>query len=194
MEKELSYLGKAMTNPARPFARFPAAPNQRQDLKYIENLMKIADVCSSAAAWLHLPQSRRPAHRQVARRGRQSWTSRGACVPKRNTKNCTAASCRSRRRAEFKADTTTQTVSVSATPDGGMGLDYRSQNHRSLSSEHCTAKTIVWNVPWAYEMPAFSKGTLEIAKSVAAATSAGATSIVGGGDSVGSHSSVRPSR
>jgi len=35
-----------------------------------------------------------------------------------------------------------------------------------------------------FEMPAFAKGTLEVAKAVAAATSAGATSIVGGGESV----------
>jgi phosphoglycerate kinase len=35
-----------------------------------------------------------------------------------------------------------------------------------------------------FEMPAFATGTLEIAKAVAAATTAGATSIVGGGDSV----------
>jgi phosphoglycerate kinase len=35
-----------------------------------------------------------------------------------------------------------------------------------------------------FEMPAFAKGTLEIARAVAAATSKGATSIVGGGDSV----------
>jgi phosphoglycerate kinase len=35
-----------------------------------------------------------------------------------------------------------------------------------------------------FEMPAFANGTLEIAKAVAAATSRGATSIVGGGDSV----------
>jgi len=35
-----------------------------------------------------------------------------------------------------------------------------------------------------FEMPAFAKGTLEVAKAVAAATLSGATSIVGGGDSV----------
>jgi len=47
------------------------------------------------------------------------------------------------------------------------------------------AKTIVWNGPMGvFEMPAFAKGTLDIAKAVAAATTAGATSIVGGGDSV----------
>ncbi len=35
-----------------------------------------------------------------------------------------------------------------------------------------------------FEMPAFARGTLEMAKAVAAATARGATSIVGGGDSV----------
>src|SRR5437870_9873284 len=40
------------------------------------------------------------------------------------------------------------------------------------------AKTIVWNGPMGvFEMPAFAKGTLEVAKAVAAATTAGATSI-----------------
>ena len=53
-----------------------------------------------------------------------------------------------------------------------------------MCSSDLAAKTIVWNGPMGvFEMPAFAKGTLEIAKAVAA-TSAGATSIVGGGDSV----------
>ncbi len=43
----------------------------------------------------------------------------------------------------------------------------------------------MWNGPLGmFEKPAFAKGTLEIARAVAAATKAGATSIVGGGDSV----------
>jgi phosphoglycerate kinase len=51
--------------------------------------------------------------------------------------------------------------------------------------ELARAKTIVWNGPMGvFEMPVFAKGTLEIARAVAAATAKGATSIVGGGDSV----------
>ena len=47
------------------------------------------------------------------------------------------------------------------------------------------AKTIVWNGPMGvFEMPTFAKGTLEIAKAVAGATTRGAVSIIGGGDSV----------
>ena len=56
---------------------------------------------------------------------------------------------------------------------------------RRIKAEIAKAKTIVWNGPMGvFEMPAFAKGTLEIAKAVAAATTAGATSIIGGGDSV----------
>jgi len=87
--------------------------------------------------------------------------------------------------AEFKADTHTQTTSVNATPDGWMGLDIGPETVAKFSAEIARAKTIVWNGPMGvFEMPAFAKGTLEIARAVAAATSKGATSIIGGGDSV----------
>jgi phosphoglycerate kinase len=66
-----------------------------------------------------------------------------------------------------------------------MGLDIGPKTIAAYTAEIAKAKTIVWNGPMGvFEMPAFAKGTLEVAKAVAAATSAGATSIVGGGDSV----------
>jgi len=87
--------------------------------------------------------------------------------------------------AEFNADTAARTVSVSATPDGWMGLDIGPKTIETYRQKIAGAKTIVWNGPMGvFEMPAFAKGTLEVAKAVAAATSSGATSIVGGGDSV----------
>ena len=66
-----------------------------------------------------------------------------------------------------------------------MGLDIGPKTIAAYAAEIATAKTIVWNGPMGvFEMPAFAKGTLEVAKAVAAATVAGAISIVGGGDSV----------
>jgi phosphoglycerate kinase len=87
--------------------------------------------------------------------------------------------------AEFKADTATQTVSISATPEDWMGLDIGPKTIDTYKQKISAARTIIWNGPMGvFEMPAFAKGTLEIAKAVAAATISGATSIVGGGDSV----------
>jgi phosphoglycerate kinase len=86
---------------------------------------------------------------------------------------------------EFKADATATTGNVHGTPADQMGLDIGPQTIAAYAAEIAQAKTIVWNGPMGvFEMPAFAKGTLEIAKAVAAATDAGATSIVGGGDSV----------
>jgi len=66
-----------------------------------------------------------------------------------------------------------------------MGLDIGPETVAKFSVELAQSKTIVWNGPMGvFEMPAFAKGTLEIAQAVAAATAKGATSIVGGGDSV----------
>ncbi len=87
--------------------------------------------------------------------------------------------------AEFRADTQTRTVPVTETPDGWMGLDIGPETVRRFSEEIARARTIVWNGPMGvFEMPAFARGTVQIAEAVAAATSRGATSIVGGGDSV----------
>ena len=70
-------------------------------------------------------------------------------------------------------------------PDGMMGVDIGPatiERYRSILRE---AQTIVWNGPMGvFEMPNFSDGTYEIADALADATDAGATTIVGGGDSV----------
>jgi phosphoglycerate kinase len=86
---------------------------------------------------------------------------------------------------EFKADAPVTTGAVTETPADQMGLDIGPKTIAAYNAEVAKAKTIVWNGPMGvFEMPAFAKGTLEVAKAVAAATMSGATSIVGGGDSV----------
>ena len=87
--------------------------------------------------------------------------------------------------SELPASIETEQAEGQAIPADKMALDIGPKTIELFSDEISTARTIVWNGPMGvFEMPAFAKGTLEVAKAVAAATSSGATSIVGGGDSV----------
>jgi len=68
-------------------------------------------------------------------------------------------------------------------PDNMMALDIGPESIEAFSEEIAKALTIVWNGPMGvFEMPPFAKGTKQIANAVA--ENAGATTIVGGGDSV----------
>jgi phosphoglycerate kinase len=186
MEKELAYLGKAVTNPARPFTAILGGAKVSDKIEVVENLMKIADtmLIGGGMAYTFLKADGQPIGKSLVEDDKLELAGR------------LRDEARQRRfalllpvdhvvGAEFKADTATQTVSVSATPDGWMGLDIGPKTIDTYRQKIAGAKTIVWNGPMGvFEMPAFAKGTVEVAKAVAAATSAGATSIVGGGDSV----------
>jgi phosphoglycerate kinase len=68
-------------------------------------------------------------------------------------------------------------------PDNMMALDIGSETIETFTEEIARARTIVWNGPMGvFELPPFAKGTFKIAHAVA--ENAGATTIVGGGDSV----------
>ena len=68
---------------------------------------------------------------------------------------------------------------------GWMGLDIGAKARKEFSSVILNSKTILWNGPMGvFEMKPFAKGTQTIAKAVAKATSKGAYSLIGGGDSV----------
>ena len=70
-------------------------------------------------------------------------------------------------------------------PDGWMGLDIGDKAIQQFTDVIAASKTILWNGPMGvFEMGNFSKGTITIAKAIAAATKSGAYSLVGGGDSV----------
>ncbi len=85
---------------------------------------------------------------------------------------------------KFDAAAATQTVMNHAIPSGWMGLDIGPQAIEVFRKAILKSKTILWNGPMGvFEMPAFEKGTKSIAEAVAEATSKGAFSLIGGGDS-----------
>jgi len=80
------------------------------------------------------------------------------------------------------AGTPTRTVE-GAIPADLMGLDIGPRSVRRFAAAIAGSRTIVWNGPMgAFEIPPFEAGTRGVAEAVAAATAAGATSVVGGGD------------
>jgi phosphoglycerate kinase len=86
---------------------------------------------------------------------------------------------------EFSADAETDIAPTNAIPEGWMGLDIGPKSIESFSKVIKSSKTILWNGPMGvFEMEKFSKGTIAIAHATVDATSNGAYSLIGGGDSV----------
>ena len=186
MEKELAYLGKAVTNPVRPFVAILGGAKVSDKIEVVENLMKISDamLIGGGMAYTFLKAEGQPIGKSLVEDDKLDLA-KSLRAEAQQKKFALLLPVDHVVGAEFKADTATKTVSVSATPDGWMGLDIGPKTVDTYRQKIASAKAIVWNGPMGvFEMPAFAKGTLEVAKAVAAATSAGATSIVGGGDSV----------
>ena len=86
---------------------------------------------------------------------------------------------------EFSNEGLKKAVNIYNIPKGWQGLDIGPLTISKFEKIVTESKTILWNGPMGvFEMPAFEQGTLAIAKSVAKATSSGAFSLIGGGDSV----------
>jgi phosphoglycerate kinase len=86
---------------------------------------------------------------------------------------------------KFDANANTEVRPSDAIPDGWLGLDIGPKAIGIFSEVIGRSKTILWNGPMGvFEMEKFQNGTKSIALAVAAATSKGAFSLVGGGDSV----------
>ncbi len=85
----------------------------------------------------------------------------------------------------FSEESQKQTVPSDEIPAGWMGLDIGPEARSAFSALIMEARTILWNGPMGvFEMPSFATGTLQVATALAEATSKGAFSLVGGGDSV----------
>jgi phosphoglycerate kinase len=86
---------------------------------------------------------------------------------------------------KFAADANTQVCSDKNIPDGWMGLDLGPDSIKSMADVIKSSKTILWNGPaGVFEFDKFAGGSKALAEAIADATSNGAFSLIGGGDSV----------
>jgi phosphoglycerate kinase len=186
MERELAYLGKAISNPDRPFVTILGGAKVSDKIEVVSNLMKIADamLIGGGMAYTFLKAQGMAIGKSLVEDDKLDLARQILVGAKKRNFRFMLPSDHVIA-SEFKADAATKTVPVTQTPDDWMGLDIGPQTVAAFRGELSRAKTIVWNGPMGvFEMPAFARGTLQVAEAVAAATTAGATSIVGGGDSV----------
>ncbi|MGA8220548.1 MAG: phosphoglycerate kinase [Candidatus Acidiferrales bacterium] len=185
MEKELAYLGKAITNPDHPFVAILGGAKVSDKMEVIHNLMKLADamLIGGAMAYTFLKSQGLPVGKSLVENDKLDLAKNLLADAKSH--NFKLLLPVDHVLAESPNSTLTKITDIAQTPDGWMGLDVGPKTIEEFTREISKARTIVWNGPLGmFEKPAFAQGTLGIARAVAAATKAGATSIVGGGDSV----------
>jgi phosphoglycerate kinase len=186
MERELTYLGKAISSPERPYVAILGGAKVSDKIEVVENLMRLADslLIGGGMAYTFLKSQGCAIGKSLveddkvglARQLLDEANNRGfeLILP---LDHVVAAA--------VKADAPSEIVAVTETHSMQMGLDIGPKTVAAFREALKGARTIVWNGPMGvFEIPQFARGTLEVAKAVADATDAGATSIVGGGDSV----------
>jgi len=185
MQQELDAFGKVLEKPARPFVAILGGAKVSDKLPVIENLLTKVDtlIIGGAMAYTFLAQQGQKIGKSLVEKDLFAAAERVVKQAKAANKKILLPVdhvCA----AEFKADSPA-TVHDGAIPDSLMGLDIGPKTIRLYEEALKGSKTIVWNGPMGvFEMDAFCKGTEAVAKAVAAATQAGAFSVVGGGDSV----------
>lgn len=186
MEQELEYLGKALTNPERPFLAILGGAKVSDKIEVIQNLIKIANtiLIGGAMAYTFFRAKGFTTGKSLVEEDKTdlALTLLGEAV-ERGSRIVLPVDHILARSTEDGAQT--QVTGVEGTPADWMGLDIGPKTIELFRTEISRARTIVWNGPLGmFEKPAFARGTMAIARAVADATAKGATSIVGGGDSV----------
>ncbi|HLH06036.1 MAG TPA: phosphoglycerate kinase [Terriglobales bacterium] len=185
MEKELEYLGKAMSNPARPFVAILGGAKVSDKIEVIQNLMKKVDalLIGGGMAYTFLKAQGQEIGKSLLEADKLDLAKQLlAEAQQRKVKfllpiDHVVAS-------QVAADAVTRKIGVGEViPADQMALDIGLKTVELFSEEIDRAKTIVWNGPMGvFEMPPFAAGTNAIARAVA--DNADAITIVGGGDSV----------
>jgi len=185
MEKELNYLGKAVSDPIKPFVAIIGGPKVSDKIDVLDSLLDRATslIIGGGMAYTFLNAKGQTTGKSLVEADKIDVAK--AALDKAAKKGVNLLLPIDHVLADkFAADAKTQIFSGDGPfPADWMGLDIGPASIDLFSKEIADAITIVWNGPMGvFEMPAFAKGTNAIAKAVAA--NRDATSIVGGGDSV----------
>ena len=182
MEKEIRYLGNAINNPVRPFVAILGGAKVSDKLAVVNNLLDKVDVLiiGGGMAYTFLKAQGHDVGNSLCELDQLDYARQMLEKAKANGKQFllpvdnVAAD-------KFDAAAQTQVVGNDI-PAGWMALDVGPKTIALYAAAIQGAKTVVWNGPMGcFEMKPFAAGTFGVCEAVAAS---GATSIIGGGDSV----------
>ncbi|HXT71719.1 MAG TPA: phosphoglycerate kinase [Vicinamibacterales bacterium] len=184
MADEVEYLGRALGAPDRPFVAILGGAKVSDKLEVIENLIGRVDglIIGGAMAYTFFKAQDVPVGRSLVEddlvataKGLIDRAERSGIALELPVDHVVAP--------KLEAGSPSQTLDVGDKAIGDrMGLDIGPKSVAKFAGMIQRAKTVVWNGPMGvFEMPAFAKGTIGVAKAVAAVHG---TTIIGGGDSV----------
>ena len=198
MERELKFLGDELENPARPFVVILGGAKVSDKIKVIDRLLEKADSVLIGGAMAYTFKLARghktgkslvePEHLLTARDAESKAAELKVqfLLPTDNI----VAELRDTGKVNKKGRPVLEPVNPRVNTDPDIpadceGFDIGPETARRYAEVLAGAKTILWNGPMGmFEDARFGEGTLAVARAVAAATAAGAKSIIGGGDSV----------
>lgn len=182
VKKEIEIMGKALTNPDRPFLAIIGGAKVSTKIDVITNLLDKVDTLIIGGGMTYtffkargwnvgnslLEMDKLDTAREIERLAKEKGVR--LLLP---IDNVIAD--------DFSATANTKVVDAGSIPDGWEGLDIGPKTVELFVNEIKKAKTIIWNGPvGAFEMEPFAKGTRAIAQALAESD---AITIVGGGDS-----------
>lgn len=180
MEKEIQYLGAAIAAPKRPFVAILGGAKISDKIGVIKNLLKTADAVLIGGGMANTffkaqgyPVGDSLVEDSALDTARELLQEGGTRL--RLPVDVIIAD-------KFENEAASKEMAMGPVPDGWRIMDIGPQSVAAYARALHGAGTVVWNGPMGvFEMPKFATGTFGVAKAVA---ESGATSIVGGGDSV----------
>lgn len=186
MEKEIRCLGDALNNPAKPFTAVVGGAKVSSKIGVLENLLDKVDnmIIGGGMAYTFVKANGGKIGNSICEDDQMDVAK--AIEKKAKDKGVNLVMATDVLVTDdFSGNGTNKITAVDAIPDGFEGVDAGPETQKAFEEVIKKSKTILMNGPvGAFENPAFAEGTKDILKAIVEATKNGATSVIGGGDSV----------
>jgi phosphoglycerate kinase len=185
MQKELDYLGSAVSNPERPYCAILGGAKISGKIDVINNLLNKVDtlIIGGGMAFTFYKAQGKEIGKSLLEEEKVSLAKELLDrIAKTKMKFLLPVDVVVTE--EFNNESPSSVVKADSIPSNKMGLDIGPETIKLFKGELLKSRTVVWNGPMGvFEMDNFNKGTFAIAEALVEATGKGAKTIIGGGDS-----------